>query len=352
MATNTCASHPTSPNPSTPTPTHTCPRACRTSANTCASLPPPLAASFRLQDPPPPEPCHVPLLTGVALAEQHAAVRRTTDPRDRVEALKAAAARHGARVVDSWSAEVTHLVVYDGVDEREDEKLYGSGLYGGGNAMAAQVLRPQPRVFDPEEIIEALIGLASSHSAGAEEVEQELGVGAAAPGGAGVGVGGEARHPAEAVAAAVAAAEAAEAEGSGGEDGGEGRAAAARSEAQQQCLSLIRLALECPHGRGVVSGVRLVDWRWVRVRVRVSVLAREMEELVTVQANCVGKASGNQGMCGWWTGGGCVRIAGSGREVGKRVVEVCRGAAGRACAAGGLEVGGAWEMGCRQGVSC
>lgn len=249
--------------------------------------------SFLPQDPPPPEPSSVPLLSGVAQAEQNAAVRRTTDPRDRVEALKAAAGRHGARVVDSWSAEVTHLVVYDGVDEREDEKLYGSGLYGGGNAMAAQVLRAQPRVFSPEEIIEALIGLASSHSAGAEEVEQELGAAAAAPGGA--VVGGEVRHPAEAVAAAVAAAEAAEAEGSGGEDGGEGRAAAARSEAQQQCLSLIRLALECPHGKGVVSGVRLVDWRWVRWQV----WGVRWESGIRV-------TSGGWGACGWWVGGGGV----------------------------------------------
>ncbi|GLI63887.1 hypothetical protein VaNZ11_007004 [Volvox africanus] len=203
--------------------------------------------------PPPPAPpprSAVPLglLTGVADCQARAHAAAARDPRDRVEALKAAVVRHGGVVVDAWDERVTHVVMYDGIDERDEqmrlminaERVY-SGLpelpavaAGGGDGGAISAASKE---YGPEEVIEALIGVTEcpadeDAAAAAEEEEAEAG-----PLGIDGGIG----------------------------DGGPLAARRRLSKEQSRSLSLIRAALERPRGAvEAVGPVQLVDWRWVR----------------------------------------------------------------------------------------
>ncbi|GLC37312.1 hypothetical protein PLESTM_000567400 [Pleodorina starrii] len=224
---------------------------------------------LEMQDlPPPPSPppraaAPLGLLAGVAAAEARAHAAAAADPRDRVEALKAAVVRHGGVVVEAWDERVTHLVLYDGLDERDEQlrrvleverrsgglpPLAAVAAAAGGGAAAAAAARE----YSPAEVIEALIGVAEcavDEDAAAEAEEEEEEEAAAAAAGASGGGGSEVTDGEE------AAAEEEEA------------AAAARrlSREQARCLSLIRAALERPRGVvEAVGAVQLVDWRWVR----------------------------------------------------------------------------------------
>ncbi|GIL46103.1 hypothetical protein Vafri_3170 [Volvox africanus] len=200
--------------------------------------------------PPPPAPpprSAVPLglLTGVADCQARAHTAAARDPRDRVEALKAAVVRHGGVVVDGWDERVTHVVMYDGIDERDEQmrlminaERVCSGLpellevaAAGGDAAAISAASKE---YGPEEVIEALIGVTecpADEDAAAAAEEEVAAVGPLIIGG----------------------------------DGGPLAARRRLSKEQSRCLSLIRAALERPRGAvEAVGAVQLVDWRWVR----------------------------------------------------------------------------------------
>ncbi|GIL71466.1 hypothetical protein Vretifemale_2016, partial [Volvox reticuliferus] len=216
--------------------------------------------------PPPPAPpsrsaAPLGLLAGVSDCQARAHAAAARDPRDRVEALKAAVVRHGGIVVDAWDERVTHLVLYDGIDERDEQMRLmlnaervciglpelpavaaGGGDAGGGAAAAISAVSKE---YGPEEVIEALIRVAEcpadEDAAAAVEEEEEEEEEAARGNGGG---------------------------GGASELNGDGEPLTARrrlSKEQSRCLSLIRAALERPRGAvEAVGAVHLVDWRWVR----------------------------------------------------------------------------------------